>query len=164
MSVELQPLLSPLKRIATAPPSGSVMILNGYRSLARSEARTLKQQALAFLAGTPAREALIIRRHPSQFEFRFLLTRAPSDAIGSALSSELYARMVRLAEAAGCLGGAFGFEIFPLGFGFLPLPSKSANSRSNRRRRTPHCSGGAPSIRSRTDDRSAGVGASAAGQ
>jgi hypothetical protein len=34
--------------------------------------------------------------------------------------------MVRLAEAAGYLGGAFGFEIFPLGFGFLPLPSKSA--------------------------------------
>jgi hypothetical protein len=126
MSVELQAPPESSQADRNGPAVGLGVTLNGYRSLPPGEARALEQQALAFLAGTPAREALIIRRHPSQFELRFLLTCAPSDAIGSALSSELYARMVRLAEAAGCVGGAFGFEIFPLGFGFLPLPSKSA--------------------------------------
>jgi hypothetical protein len=125
MSVELQAPPESSQADRNGPAVGLGVTLNGYRSLPPGEARALEQQALAFLAGTPAREALIIRRHPSQFELRFLLTRAPSDAIGAALSSELYASMVRLAEAAGCVG-ALGFEIFPLGFGFLPLPSKSA--------------------------------------
>jgi hypothetical protein len=79
---------------------GLVMMLAGFRSLARSEARTFEKQA--FIASTPARDAGLVRRHPGAYELRF------------ALASELCARLLKLAEAAGHTG-VFGFEFYPLG-------------------------------------------------
>ena len=94
------------------PGVGVVMMLAGFRSLARSEARTFEQQAKAFIASTPARDAGMVRRHPGVYELRFVLPRALAE--GEALASELCARLLKLAEAAGHTG-VFGFEVYPLG-------------------------------------------------
>jgi hypothetical protein len=116
------------------PGVGVGLTIGGFRSLARGQGRALENQALAFIASTPARDAGLVRRHPGVFELRFVLTRPPQVTEGEALARELCARMIRLAEAAG-LTGVFGLEFFPLGL--IDPPSKTATILQAGASRTP---------------------------
>jgi hypothetical protein len=112
---------------AQAPARAAVALgltLSGNERWPRAGARGLEEQALAFLATTPARDAMIIRRHAAAYEIRFLLTRPSPSELGSALLREFTGRMVRLAEAAGHVG-LFGDGFFGLGVGVMAPPPKT---------------------------------------
>ncbi len=146
MTVELQAPPEPSVADHNGPAVGIGMTLGGFRSLRRNDARALEQQAVAFIASSPGRDAGLVRRYPGVYELRFGLTwtiarsrgrqgqRGKSE--GEALARELCARMTALAETAGHVAsGAFGFEFFPLGF--VDPPPKTATILQAGALRTP---------------------------
>ena len=122
MTVEIVASPEPSQAQRHGPAVVLGMTLAGFRSLPRGEARAFEQQALAFIASTPAREACLVRRAPGVFELRFMLTRPPQAQEGEQLMRELCARMIQLVEVAGT--GVFGLEFFSLGY-IDPLPRTS---------------------------------------